>query len=75
MKLEWPQDRGNSNDNEESLVELKPNKNTGVIDDPQYPCYKAEGLCRIRFNPPDENRVFACVNDPVWCRYLVKKKG
>lgn len=52
--------------------ELKANPKTGVIDDPKYPCYKVEGLCRIRFLPPEKGRKFVCIKDPVWCPYLKK---
>jgi len=42
------------------------NRKTGLVDDPIFPCYKGEGLCKLR--AIDTEKV-ACVYDPAICRH------
>jgi len=54
------------------MTDVISNPQTGVIDNPLYPCYKAEGFCRLRVHPPEEGLKFECVQDPKYCWYLKK---
>lgn len=45
------------------------NPETGIVDNPKHPCYKApdKGLCKMRV---DSESKFECAQDLEVCRYL-----